>query len=87
MDSIEVAVAMGILFAFALGMAIGLILVVSFASRREDRQKSLWREPPDPACGGARLLVGAGVRGGSPASGFRDPGEDDDPGSGQESER
>jgi hypothetical protein len=86
MGSIEVVVAMVIVFAFALGVAIGVVLVVSFASRREDRLNSLWGEAPDPACGGVRRLVSAGVLGGVPASGPHGHGKDD-PGPGQEPER
>jgi hypothetical protein len=86
MGSIEVAAAMGILVAFAMGILIGVVLVVSFASRREDRLYSLWGEAPDPACRGVRRLVGAGVIGGRPLS--DSPGHDqDDMGPGQEPER
>jgi hypothetical protein len=86
MGSVEVAVAMVIVFAFALGMAIGVVVIVSFASRREDRLNSLWSEAPDPACGGVRRLVSAGVRGGLPVRGLHGR-DEDDPGPGQESER
>ena len=85
MGSVDVTVAIVIVFAFVLGMAIGVVLVVSFASRREDRRMSIWGEAPDPACGGVRRLVSAGVRGGLPVSGLHRYGEDD-PGPGQESE-
>jgi hypothetical protein len=77
MGSTEVVAATVIVFAFALGIAIGVVLVVSFASRREDRLKSLWGEAPDPACGGVRRLVGAGVRGGLPANVVRGYAGDD----------
>jgi hypothetical protein len=77
---------MVIVFSFALGMAIGVVLVASFASRREDRRMSLWGEAPDPACGGVRRLVGAGIRGGMPVSGLRSYGQDG-PGPGQEPQR
>jgi hypothetical protein len=66
MGNAEVVVAMVIVFAFALGMAIGVVLVASFASRREDRRMSLWGMAPDPACGGVRRLVAAGVLGNRP---------------------
>jgi hypothetical protein len=77
MGSVEAVVAMVIVFAFALGVAIGVVLVASFASRREDRRMSLWGEAPDPACGGVRRLVGAGVRGDRPDRGLNVHGEDD----------
>jgi hypothetical protein len=86
MGSVDVTVAMVIVFAFVLGVTIGVVLIVSFASRREDRRMSLWGEAPDPACGGVRRLVGAGVRGGVPASALPGNGEDD-PRHGRESER
>ena len=77
MGSVEVVVAMVIVFAFALGIAIGVVLVASFASRREDRLMSLWGEAPGPACGGVRRLVSAGVRGGMPVSGLHHYGKGD----------
>ena len=86
MGSVEVVVAMVIVFAFALGIAIGVVLVASFASRREDRLMSLWGEAPGSACGGVRRLVSAGVRGDVPVSGLHRYGKDDT-GSGQEPER
>ena len=70
MSSIEVAVGMGILGFFILGIAIGIVLVVSFASRREDRRYSLWGKAPDPACQGARRLLGVWVRGARPDRAF-----------------
>lgn len=63
-----VATAMVILFAFTMGAVIGVVLVVSFASKREDHLYSLWGPAPDPACRGVRRLVGAGIRGGLPLS-------------------
>jgi hypothetical protein len=77
MGGVEVVVAMVIVFAFALGIAIGVVLVASFASRREDRLMSLWGEAPGPACGGVRRLVSAGVRGGMPVSGLHHYGKGD----------
>jgi len=76
MSGIEVAAAMVILFAFAIGIVIGVVLVVSIASRREDRLYSLWGQAPDATCRGVRRLVGAGVRGGWPLDGFGGQGED-----------
>ena len=86
MGGVEVVVAMVIVFAFALGIAIGVVLVASFASRREDRLMSLWGEAPGPACGGVRRLVSAGVRGGMPVSGLHHYGKGDT-GPRQEAER
>ena len=71
MSSIEVAAGVGILGVFVLGIVIGIVLVVSFASRREDRRFSLWGKAPDPACQGARLLLGVWVRGERPARAFQ----------------
>lgn len=85
MDSAEVATAIVILVAFVIGSVIGVVLVVSFASRREDRLNSLWGEAPDPTCRGVRRLVGAGVLGGRPQR--ESPDHDDGTGPGQEPER
>lgn len=71
MSSIEVAAGMGILGVFILGIAIGIVLIVSFASRREDRLYSLWGAAPDPACQGARRLLGVWVRGARPDRAFQ----------------
>ena len=71
MSSMAVAVGIGILGLFVLGVAIGIVLVVSFASRREDRLYSLWGEAPDPACRGARRLLGVWVRGARPERAFQ----------------
>lgn len=71
MSSIAVAVGIGILGVFALGIVLGIVLVVSFASRREDRRYSLWGKAPDPACQGARRLLGVWVRGARPDRAFQ----------------
>jgi hypothetical protein len=71
MSSMEVAAGMGILGVFILGIAIGIVLIVSFASRREDRLYSLWGKAPDPACKGARRLLGVWVRGARPERAFQ----------------
>jgi len=64
MGGIDVGeVAILILIVFIAGAMGGVILVVSLASRREDRRYSLTGEAPDSACAGARWLTGAGVRG------------------------
>jgi len=86
MSGVEVVAAMVILFAFAIGIVIGVVLIASIASRREDRLYSLWGAAPDAACLGVRRLVGIYVRGDRPDHGFR--GLDDDDGTvGQESFR
>lgn len=77
MSGIEIVAAMGILFAFAIGIVMGVALMVSVASRREDRLFSLWGEAPDAACQGARRLVGLWVRGEKPDQEHRTRGEDD----------
>jgi hypothetical protein len=71
MSGVEVAVGIGILGVFVLGIVIGIVLVVSFASRREDRRYSLWGKAPDPACQGARRLLGVWVRGERPERAFQ----------------
>jgi hypothetical protein len=71
MSSVEVAAGIGILGVFILGIVIGIVLIVSFASRREDRLYSLWGEAPDPACQGARRLLGVWVRGTRPERAFQ----------------
>lgn len=71
MDTMQVAAAMGIVGVFVLGIVIGVVLVVSFASRREDRLYSLWGDAPDPACQGARRLLGVWVRGERPERAFQ----------------
>lgn len=63
MSGLDVGVAILLLIAFIAGIAGGLVLVVSVASRREDRLHSLTGAAPGPACRGARRLVGAGVLG------------------------
>ena len=64
MGGIDVGeVAILILIVFIAGAMGGVILIVSLASRREDRRYSLTGEAPDSACAGARWLTGAGVRG------------------------
>ena len=71
MSSVEVAAGLGILGVFILGIVIGIVLIVSFASRREDRLYSLWGKAPDPACQGARRLLGVWVRGARPDRAFQ----------------
>ena len=75
MSGIAVAVAIFLLVAFIGGIVLGVVVIVSVASRREDRLFSLTGEAPDAVCRGARRLVGAGTRGGWPVE---VPEEDDD---------
>jgi hypothetical protein len=64
MGGIDVGeVAILILIVFIAGAIGGVILVVSFASLREDRRYSLTGDAPDSVCAGARRLTGALVRG------------------------
>ena len=85
MSGVEVVAAMGILFAFGIGIVIGVVVIASIASRREDRLYSLWGEAPDAACQGVRRLVGIYVLGDRPDYGVRRL--DDDGTIGQESLR
>jgi hypothetical protein len=71
MSVIEIAAAMGILFAFGMGIVIGIVLIVSIASRKEERLFSLWDQAPDAACQGARRLLGVWVRGARPDRAFQ----------------
>ncbi len=62
MHGFEVAAIM-LLIGFLGGVLAGIVVIVSVASRREDRYYSLTGEAPDAACRGARWLVGMGARG------------------------
>jgi hypothetical protein len=59
------------LMVFVVGIVIGVVVAVSFASRREDRRFSLRGEAPDPACQGARRVLGVWVRGERPNRAFQ----------------
>ena len=76
MSGTGVAVAIFLLIAFIGGVVLGVIVIVSIASKREDRLYSLTRQAPDAMCRGARLLIGVGTRGGWPVEPVS--GEDDD---------
>jgi hypothetical protein len=84
MSGIAVTVAIFLLIAFIGGAVLGVVMIVSVASRREDRLYSLTGEAPDAMCRGARRLIGAGTRGGWPVSPV--PGRDDNA-PGQEADR
>jgi len=59
MTAVEV-LAIGVVF--ITGMITGVVLLVSMASRREDRRARLSREAPDGVTGAGRLLTGLYVR-------------------------
>ena len=62
MDRITVAEAIGTALVFAIGVMLGVIAMVSMASKREDRLGTLTRQPPDGLARGARRLNGVGLR-------------------------
>ncbi len=69
------AIAILFLIVFLGGTAIGVLLIVSWASNREDKKKSLKGPAPGNGCGGARRLAGVGRRDGTPdgSAEYRDP--------------
>ncbi len=64
MNSIQAAHAIEILATFLGGITLGVIAIVSFAIKREDRRRSLSGAAPDLVSRGARILVRYGSRGG-----------------------
>lgn len=74
MDGIDVTVAIVFLIAFLSGITMGIVLIVSVGSRREDRLYSLTDDAPDAMTRGVRRFVGAGSRG----MGFRPAGQEPD---------
>lgn len=52
-----------IFIVFAAGVLIGVVVIASFAYRREDRHGSLRGRAPDAACQGTRRLTGVGTIG------------------------
>ena len=62
MDHIAVAVATGMTLVFGTGVITGVIAMVAIAIRKEDRLRSLTRQPPGAAARGARRLNGVGLR-------------------------
>jgi hypothetical protein len=74
MGGVEVMVAISFLIAFIGGIAIGVVAIVSVASKREDRLYSLMGEPPDAVCRGVRRLLGVYTRGGWPVGQVLDQG-------------
>ena len=63
MSGIEAAEAIGILAIFLGGIVLGVVLIVSAAIRREDRQFSLSGAAPDFLAQGARIVMRVGSRG------------------------
>lgn len=62
MDRIIVTAAIAMALVFFAGVVIGVLAMVSMASRREDRLGTLTRQPPDVLARGARRLNGVGLR-------------------------
>lgn len=62
MDRIVIAVATEITLVFGTGVIAGVIAMVALAIRKEDRLRSLTRQPPGAATRGARRLNGVGLR-------------------------
>lgn len=62
MDRIVIAVATEMTLAFGAGVVAGVIAIVALAIRREDKLRSLTRQPPSAAARGARRLNGVGLR-------------------------
>jgi hypothetical protein len=69
MGGIGAIFAIFLLVAFLGGVLIGVVVIASLASRKEDRLYSLTGDAPDPVCEGTRRLTGACTRG----SGFISP--------------
>jgi len=63
MRGIEATDAIAILAIFLGGMVLGVVLIVSAAIKREDRQLSLSGAAPDVLTQGARILIRVGSRG------------------------
>ena len=62
MDRTMIAVAIGMALVFAAGVILGFLVMISMASRREDKLGTLTRQPPDAAARGARRMYGVGLR-------------------------
>jgi hypothetical protein len=63
MNGIEATDAIWILAIFLGGIALGVVLIVSAAIKREDRRFSLGGAAPDFLTHGARIVIGVGSRG------------------------
>lgn len=78
MGSIGALAAILLLAGFLGGIAVGIMVIVSVASRREDARYSLGGEAPDAACRGARRLNQAWILGDTvKPAGYRPLGEED----------
>jgi hypothetical protein len=71
MGFIEQLSAVAILVDFLFGIAIGLVLGVSYASLREDNRYSLLSAAPDLLCDGVRTFQGVYIRGGYRSAAYR----------------
>jgi hypothetical protein len=76
MGSIGAIFAVFLLIAFLGGVLIGVVVIASLASWREDHLYSLTGEAPGPACEGTRRLTGAHTRGSGFVSPAMRPGSD-----------
>jgi hypothetical protein len=77
MNAIEIAVVM-LLIGFLGGVMAGIVVIVSVASRREDRHYSLSSDAPDAACRIGRRFTGMSVHGsGFQLAGYQSGLEDD----------
>jgi hypothetical protein len=63
MNGVEATVAIAILAFFLGGIVFGVLVIVSMASKREDRRRSLSGAAPDLAAQAARTLLRVGRRG------------------------
>ena len=63
MSGMQGALAFAILAVFLGGVMLGVVVIVSVASRREDRRLTLPGKAPDATSRGARYVTGAGCRG------------------------
>lgn len=57
-----ITVLLGIVVIFAAGIAVGIVLLVSTGSHREERDFTLTSRAPDQISKGARLVTGLYVR-------------------------
>lgn len=62
MDRIMVAVAIGMVLVFGVGVTLGVVAMLSMAIRREDTKKTLTGQAPGLLTRGARRLNGVGLR-------------------------
>jgi hypothetical protein len=62
----DAGIAVLILMVFLSGIVLGIFVIVSWASNREDRRKSLKGAPSGNGTGGARWVNGVGRRGTPP---------------------